>query len=661
MTATLVLPHRDAAVVVSALAGLSHAVARADSLSEILRLTVEGSTLILNGCAALVLLRDGRSRLRIRAQRGLDHVPEGTFPCPFDDAAIRELRDRVGDLPEQVLTSPLVVQGRFTGALAVGWPANVEMFGDEASILAMIADQTAAPLDNARAKEEARAAAETLARNGERKTGIGTLRWDFCTASGALSPETFRLNGVPLKTPVNHAIAQAPVHPDDRLGTLAFMGRLRRAARGKPCQSVDGVFEAEYRVVLPGETVRWVAARVRVLPGTAERPGSVVGVMFDVTDRRLAEASLGVSDESFRLATRTVAGFLYDWDPATGLVERFGGAAEVVGHPIDEASPELAWWEERVHPNDLTRALAEVRVAFESAASDYSIKYRIRHRRGHYVRVVDHGRIVRNAAGEVIRVLGAVSDVSARWRLEQGRRSVLKHERTARAKAEEAVRERNQVLRMTHDLQSPLMSIAICAKALRQKAESSREDVREIIALLQRSTAWMEILIRDLLDEATIGFGRRPLKLSPRIPAALLQDVVEMFDVLAREQGVALNARSGDVPELRADAVRVKQVLMNLVVNALRFTPRGGMVTLRADREPAAVRFSVEDTGAGIAPEDLPHVFDRYWRKGDAGMAGTGLGLAIVRGIVEAHGGEVKVASVLGKGSRFSFTIPFKT
>ena len=102
---------------------------------------------------------------------------------------------------------------------------------------------------------------------------------------------------------------------------------------------MDGVFEAEYRVVLPGETVRWVAARVRVLPGTAERPGSVVGVMFDVTDRRLAEASLGVSDESFRLATRTVAGFLYDWDPATGLVERFGGAAEVVGHPIDEASP----------------------------------------------------------------------------------------------------------------------------------------------------------------------------------------------------------------------------------------------------------------------------------------------------------------------------------
>ena len=134
-----------------------------------------------------------------------------------------------------------------------------------------------------------------------------------------------------------------------------------------------------------------------------------------------------------------------------------------------------------------------------------------------------------------------------------------------------------------------------------------------------------------------------------------------MFDVLASQQGVALNARCGDVPELRADAVRVKQVLMNLVVNALRFTPRGGMVTLRADREPAAVRFSVEDTGAGIAPEDLPHVFDRYWRKGDAGMAGTGLGLAIVRGIVEAHGGEVKVASVLGKGSRFSFTIPFKT
>jgi signal transduction histidine kinase len=114
------------------------------------------------------------------------------------------------------------------------------------------------------------------------------------------------------------------------------------------------------------------------------------------------------------------------------------------------------------------------------------------------------------------------------------------------------------------------------------------------------------------------------------------------------------------LPTVRADPERLLQALGNLVANALKFARDGGRITLRAEQRPTGVRLSVQDTGAGIAADDLPHVFDRYWQKRRAGggKRGTGLGLAIVRGIVEAHGGTVDVESTPGEGSEFSFTIP---
>ena len=117
-----------------------------------------------------------------------------------------------------------------------------------------------------------------------------------------------------------------------------------------------------------------------------------------------------------------------------------------------------------------------------------------------------------------------------------------------------------------------------------------------------------------------------------------------------------------DLPALRADPDRLLQALANLVANALKFGGVGGRITLCAERDLAGVRLSVQDTGPGIAADDLPHVFDRYWQRRRAGgERGSGLGLAIVRGIVEAHGGTIDVESTLGAGSEFSFTIPSST
>jgi signal transduction histidine kinase len=107
-----------------------------------------------------------------------------------------------------------------------------------------------------------------------------------------------------------------------------------------------------------------------------------------------------------------------------------------------------------------------------------------------------------------------------------------------------------------------------------------------------------------------------------------------------------------------ADRGRVLQVFSNLIGNALRFTPAGGSITLGARREEGLVRFSVVDTGPGIPPEHLPHLFERFWQAKEGSREGAGLGLPIARGLVEAHGGRIEVASTPGQGSTFSFTLP---
>jgi PAS domain S-box-containing protein len=371
-------------------------------------------------------------------------------------------------------------------------------------------------------------------------------------------------------------------------------------------------------------------------------------------------AALRASQERFGLATEALAGFLYDWDPVTNRLEVFGGTEEVMGFQLADITAEVAWFESRVHPDDLAQGWAVVRAALESGATGYLNVYRFRHRDGHYVEVADRSRIVRDEAGRPIRVLGGVSDISERRRLEREREALLDRERQARTAAEAAAHERDAVLAIvSHDLGTPLSTIAMCARALVDQDEPF-EDRRKVVDLIDRAVSYMYHMIRDLSDVASIEAGHLALDLHAEDPAAIVAAAAEMLAGTALDRGVALETKSGaDLPTIRADATRVLQGLGNLVTNAVQFTERGGCITLRAEREGSGVRFTVEDTGAGISADDLPYVFDRFWHKRrGVGGNGRGLGLAITRGIVEAHGGQLRAESTLGRGSEFSFTLP---
>ena len=145
----------------------------------------------------------------------------------------------------------------------------------------------------------------------------------------------------------------------------------------------------------------------------------------------------------------------------------------------------------------------------------------------------------------------------------------------------------------------------------------------------------------------------------PREVQSVLDEACSSLRPLAAEKGIELVCAVGDgCPPVNADRDRLLQVLSNLVGNAIKFTAEGGRITLRTEPMSREVRFVVADTGMGIVPEHLPHLFDRFWQANRAHRQGAGLGLAIAKGIVEAHGGRILVESTPGQGTTFFFTIP---
>ena len=209
---------------------------------------------------------------------------------------------------------------------------------------------------------------------------------------------------------------------------------------------------------------------------------------------------------------------------------------------------------------------------------------------------------------------------------------------------------------VAHDLRNPLAVIAMRASMLRETATG--EKVRRSAESIENVAARMEQLIRSLLDVSIIEAGRFAVSPTRCEVGAIVRESLAMFEGAAEKKQIELAATVEPGLDVRADRERVIQVLSNLLGNAVKFTPESGRVELAVNGDAGRARFSITDTGPGIAPSHLDHVFDRYWKEDGATVKGTGLGLFIARSIVEAHGGQIAVASTPGAGSTFTFTLP---
>jgi two-component system phosphate regulon sensor histidine kinase PhoR len=237
--------------------------------------------------------------------------------------------------------------------------------------------------------------------------------------------------------------------------------------------------------------------------------------------------------------------------------------------------------------------------------------------------------------------------------------SLLLVQDLTRVRRLETVR-RDFISNVSHELRTPLASLKALTETLRDGALADLQAAPRFLGRIETEVDALTQMAQELLELTRIESGQVPLELTEVDAAKLLHSAAERMRAQAERAGLTLTVEAAaNLPKVRAEAARLEQVLVNLIHNALKFTGPGGSVTLSAESDGQFVRFSVKDTGAGIPEDDLPRIFERFYKSDRArSSGGTGLGLSIARHIVEAHGGKIWAESVEGRGSTFFFTIP---
>ena len=215
---------------------------------------------------------------------------------------------------------------------------------------------------------------------------------------------------------------------------------------------------------------------------------------------------------------------------------------------------------------------------------------------------------------------------------------------------------------ISHELRTPLAAIKAIVDTLRDGAIDDKEAARNFLNRLDVEVDGMTQMVAELMELSRIETGRIKLKLEPVNINLVIEEVATRLSPQAKRQQVSLSTElSSDLPLIQADKERLQQVIVNIIHNAIKFTPAGGRVTISTRHSGESVLARISDTGIGISKDDLPHIFERFFKADKSrSTSGTGLGLAIAKHIVQTHGGSIWVESEEGKGSMFSFSLPLR-
>lgn len=483
---------------------------------------------------------------------------------------------------------------------------------------------------------------EERLRRSQIYANIGTWDWNIQTGELYWSDRIAPLFGYAegkLETTYENFLNA--VHPDDRQMLIdAVTACVERGDR----------YELEHRCVWPDGSVHWMLERGDVVRDAAGKPLHMLGVVQDVTARKLAELALRESRGRLEEAQRIA--HLGNWEAnlLTGELHWSDQIYHIFGYDPATFTPSVEAFYEAVHPDDMELVRASERRAEDTGVHD--VVHRIVRPDGAVRWVRELAELHVDANGKPLRLAGTVQDVTT---LKQTELELIR----AKEQAEHASRAKSEFLsNVSHELRTPLNAILGFAQLLEMDTDLPAEHRQSTDEILKAGHHLLD-LINDVLDLEKVEAGRVELTLEAVACDGLMAECARLVDVTARERGVTLETRSAPVA-VQADRVRLKQTLLNLLSNAIKYNTAGGRVMLDLDAGNDMVRIRVTDTGPGISVERQAQLFQAFNRLGAerSGIEGTGIGLVISRRLVEMMGGRIGVESSSGAGSTFWIELP---
>jgi PAS domain S-box-containing protein len=529
---------------------------------------------------------------------------------------------------------------------------------DEIELLETVAARVWLALENARLFRELSESEERL-RLAQEAGGIGVWEWAPATDETFWSERSWEIYGLaPFSQPVTFELWQGCLHPEDRERAAAVV---REMMETLPDRHYD-----EFRVLHPDGQVRYVVSLGRTVRDAEGRATRIVGVHLDTTRQKQTEEELRYQLDLTRTITDNTQSCLLMMDAqgrctfANPAAERITGycAQELIGQVLHNVI-------HHTHPDGTPFPIEECPLDRALPAQEAVVDYEdtFVHKDGHFYPVRCAARPIYKG-GQPSGTVIEVQDITEEKQAAAEREQLLLTERAAREAADAAVRTKEEFIAVvSHELRAPLNAMFGWARVLKG-GKYDQATLEHAIDVIERSARMQQELIEDLLDTARIMNGK--LRLDHQ-PVDLVQVIEAAADAVrpsaeAKDLHLQLEFKSRDV--VTGDADRMQQVVWNLLANAVKFTPRGGRIRVRLERRDPHMCITVSDTGKGICPALLPHIFDRFQQADSTSSrrhGGLGLGLALVHHLVQLHGGQVEAHSPgEGQGATFTVHLPLR-